>query len=175
HFVGPLALLAEKIQRTSEPAACAEFVNASAQHKNAIAELVAEGLLQVSDVSIEFAARLNDKFRGSGRSGRADVRNKISDGEIGFVADAGNDRNFALENRACNDFFVEGPKIFHRTAATSEDQNVNEFSLIEKSQCADNFFSGAVALHTHGKQRDVHVVKAALQNANDVANGGALG
>ena len=55
HFVGALALLAEQIERTAETAAGAEFVDAAALDKNAIAHLIDESLAQVGDVFVEFA------------------------------------------------------------------------------------------------------------------------
>src|SRR5262249_2889202 len=88
HFIGALALLAKQIERTAEGAAGAEFVHATAENKNAIANLFSERLLQVGDVLIEFAARLHDEFGSSGWSRSADVRDKIGHCEIGFMADA---------------------------------------------------------------------------------------
>src|SRR5690242_20688449 len=91
------------------------------------------------------------------------------------MADAGDDGNCRIENGAGDDFFVEGPEIFHGTTAAREDKDVCKLALVEEAKSANDFLGGAIALNAHGKHGDVHVVKAALENANDVANGGAFG
>src|SRR5215813_660817 len=133
HFIGALAPLAKQFERAAETTACTEFVNAAAQNENAIAHLFDKRFAKIVDVLIEFAAGLHDEFRGSGGSGRANVRDKIGDGEIGFVADTGDDGNFRIENGTSDDLFVEGPEILHRAAAAGENQDIDKFSLIEKS------------------------------------------
>ena len=62
------------------------------------------------------------------------VRDEVGDGEIRFVADAGDHGNERRRNRARNDLFVECPQIFERAAAASEDQHVREFDAIEIAQ-----------------------------------------
>src|SRR5256886_10071786 len=175
HFVGALALLAQKIERTAEAAARTEFMNAAAENEDAITNLIAERLAKVGNMFIEFAARLHDKFGGGAGSGSANVRDKIRDSEIGFVADAGDHGNFRIEDGAGDDFFVEGPEIFDGAAAARKDQNVNKFSLIEKSQRTDNFLGGAFSLHAHGENGEMHIVKTAAQDADDITDGGAFG
>ena len=78
-------------------------------------------------------------------------------------------------NRARDDFLVEGPEIFERAAAAREDQHVGEFRAIEISQGRDDFGGRAFALHFHGIELHVHIGEAALQNAQNVANGRAGG
>src|SRR5437667_8485385 len=117
HFVGALALLAEKIERAAEAAARTEFMNAAAENEDAITNLIAERLAKVGNMFIEFTACLHDKFRGGAGSGGANVRDEVGDGEIGFVADAGDDGNFRIEDGAGDDLFVEGPEILDGAAA----------------------------------------------------------
>src|SRR2546430_1108689 len=175
HFVGALALLAQKIERTAEAAARTEFMDAAAENEDAITNLIAERLAKVGDMFIEFTARLHHEFgRGAG-SGSANVRDKICDSEIGFVADAGDDGNFRIEDGAGDNLFVEGPEVFDGAAAAREHQDVDKFSLIEKSQRTDNFLGGAISLHAHGENGEMHVVKTAAQDANDIADGGTFG
>src|SRR4029077_16939375 len=132
-----------------------------------------ERLAQIGDVLIEFAARLDHELGSCGGSGSANVSDKIGDGEIGFMAHAGDDGNFGSSDGAGERFFVEGPKIFHGTAATRKNQNVHKFFLIEEFQRFDDFRGGAFALDAHRKNRQVHIVKAAAQDADDVADGGS--
>ena len=74
-----------------------------------VAHVVDEMALMFGDVALEFLARADDNFRRGGRSGGAQVRHEIGDGEIGFVADAGDHRNQRRGNRARDNFFVECP------------------------------------------------------------------
>src|SRR6266481_1998246 len=122
---------------------------------------------------IEFAARLHDELGGGGRRGGAHVGDEIGDGEIGFVADSGDYRNFGGEDGAGDFFFVEGPEIFEGAAATREDQYVHHLAAIEELQRADYFRRGAFALDTHGINGEVHIAKASAQDAHHVANRGA--
>src|SRR4029077_5307349 len=70
-------------------------------------------------------------------------------------------------------FFVEGPEIFERATATREDQNVDHLAAIEELQRADDFRGGAFALDAHGINGEVHIAKAAAQDAHHVADRGA--
>lgn len=175
HFVGALALLTEEIERATEAAAGAEFVDTAALDENAVADLIGERLAQVGDVFVEFAARVDDEFGGGGWSGCADIGDKIGDGEIGFVADAGDYGDHALSDSARDGFFVESPEIFERAAAASENQHIDGLFAIEKLESADDFESGAVALHADWIQGEVHVVEAAAQDADYVADCGTRG
>src|SRR6266700_6540759 len=89
HLIGALALLAEKIERAAEARARGKLVDAAGQFQQAVTDQAGEGFAQVGDMLIEFTAGLDDKLGGGGRSGGADIGDKIRDGEIGFVADAG--------------------------------------------------------------------------------------
>src|ERR1700683_946861 len=172
HFVGALALLAEQIERAAETAAGSELVNAATQDQDAISHLFGERSAEFGDLFIEFAPCLDNEFGGSRRRGGAYVGDKVGDGEIGFVADAADDRNRGIGNRARDRFLVERPKIFERTSAASQNQDVYGLLAIEELQGADDLEGGAIALNAHGIQRQVHVVKTASKNAHDVANGG---
>jgi hypothetical protein len=172
-FIGALALLAEQIQWATESAAAREFVNTADQDKYAVTHLLAKSVAQVGDVLIEFAARLHNQFGGGRRGGGADIGDKIGDGEIGFVAYAGNYGNFGGGDGADNFFFIENPEIFERAATARDYQDVYDFSTIEELNSADNFRGGAIALDAHGVQSQMHVAEAAAQDANDIANGGA--
>ena len=112
HFVGALALLAKKVERASEAGAAREFMNAAAENEDAVPHLLRKSAAEVGDVLVELAARLDNQFSGSGGRGSAHIGDEVSDSEISFVADAGDDRNLRVGDGASHDFFVEGPQIF---------------------------------------------------------------
>src|ERR1700726_2085646 len=82
--------------------------------------------LVLGDVPLEFLTRAHAKLRGGRRCGRAQVRDKIGNREIGFVAHTRYHGNFGSENRARNHLLVESPQILERTAATSNDEHVGK-------------------------------------------------
>ena len=67
------------------------------------------------------------ELRGRRRRRRAQVGHEVRDREIGFVADAGNDRHRRCGDRAGQHFFVERPQIFERAAAARDDHDVDAF------------------------------------------------
>ncbi len=113
---------------------------------------------------------MHDQLGGGGGRGGAHVGDEIGDGEIGFVADAGDYGNFRSEDGAREFFFVEGPEIFEGAAAAGEDEHIDHSAAIEELYGAHNFRGGAVALDAHGIDREVHVAKAAAQDAHHIAN-----
>src|SRR5260370_1218844 len=118
HLIGAVALLAEKIERAAEARARGKLVDAARQFQHAVTDQPGEGFAEFGDMLIEFTARLDDKLGGGGWRRSADVGDEVGDGEIGFVADAGDDGNFGGGDGARHRFFVEGPQVFHgaRTA-----------------------------------------------------------
>src|SRR6267154_2264341 len=169
-FIGALALLAQEIERSAKAATAGKFVNAAAELQQAVAHQAGERFLQVGDVLVKFAASLHHDLGGSGRSGGANVGDEIGDGEIGFVADAGNYRNFGGEDGARHLFFVEGPQIFERAAAAREDQHIDHSLAIEELHGAHDFLGGTVTLDAHGIDREMHIAEAASQNADHIAH-----
>src|SRR6266446_3158456 len=174
HLIGALALLAEKIERAAETRARRKLVDAARQFQQAVADQPGKDFAQVGDMLIEFTAGLNDKLGGRGRSGGADIGDEVRDGEIGFVADAGDDGNLGGGDGARHGFFVEGPQIFHGAATAREDENVHESLLIEKFQGFDDFFGGAFALDAHGVENEMNILETAAKNADNVADRSTL-
>src|SRR5690349_22218380 len=109
-------------------------MNAAAEDENSVAHLLGESAAKIGDVVVEFTAGLHDELGGGGRRGGANVGDEIGDGEIGFVADAGDDRNLRLGDGAGDDFFIESPQIFERTAAANEHEHVHELFGVKEFQ-----------------------------------------
>ena len=94
HFISALALLAQEIEGAAEPSARGKLVDMAGEFQQAIADQSSQRFAQVGNVLVKFATGLNDQFRGGRRGRSTDVSDEIGDGEIGFVADAGDHRNF---------------------------------------------------------------------------------
>ncbi len=67
-----------------------------------------------------------DELGGGGGSGGAQVRGEVGDGEVGFMADGGDDGQARGGDGAGNALGVEGGQVFKRASAAGEDDDVDE-------------------------------------------------
>jgi hypothetical protein len=109
HFIGSLTLLAKQVERAAETSASSERVNAAGRFQESITNQTGESFAKIEDMFVEFAARVDDELSGCGGRGSANVGDEIGDGEISFVANAGNYGNGTRKDGASDGFFVEGP------------------------------------------------------------------
>ncbi len=111
----------------------ARFGAADGQMRQPLAglqELEARGAFQAMRLRCEMLGDLvlglGDELGCGGGRGRAQVGDKVRDGEVGFVSDRGNDGQPRRSNGARDLLAVEGGKIFKRTAAAGEHDEVDE-------------------------------------------------
>src|SRR3984957_13666630 len=127
------------------------------------------------NVPLEFVAGADHDFGGGRGRRRAQVGDKIGDGEIGFMADAGDDGNYGFGNRAGHRLFVESPQIFEGTSAAGQNQHVDGFDAVEIPQGLHDFHRRARALNLDREQADLGVGESPFQYAQDVANSRSSG
>ena len=113
------------------------------------------------------------RFRCTRRRRRAHVRNEISDREVHLVADAAHNWNRAGVNGARDDFFMEGPQVFERSAAASQDENVALGSSRCEANCPRDLRRRRRALHGNGVDQHGNRAEAPLQYMQDVTNRGS--
>ncbi len=93
-------------------------------------ELEAGGALETvgvgGDVLGELVLGFGDELGGGGRSGGAEVGGEVGDGEVGFVADGGDDGETGGDDGAGDALGVEGGEVFKRAAAAGQDDEVDE-------------------------------------------------
>src|ERR1700693_764103 len=152
-----------------------QIARAMPQFRKVVAHLMDETPGTLSEMIFELLARAYDNFSGSGRSGSADIGNKIRNGEIALVADASNHSNFRRCDRAHNNFFVEGPQILERAASARDDDYFHGFHAIEMLERGYNFTRCEITLNLHRVQHHMRVRKSPLQNAENVHDGGTSG
>ena len=63
--------------------------------------------------------------RCAGRRCSASVGDEITDGEIGFVSDAADNRDARLEYGERDGLFVECPQVFERSATAANDEHID--------------------------------------------------
>src|ERR1043166_6814245 len=99
-----------------------------AEHVGFVGELLPGQLAHsTGDLGDELATReyaFGDDFSSGAGRRRADIGDKIADGEINFVPDGRDDWQRRFEDCSCHYFFVEGPEIFQTAAATSEEDKI---------------------------------------------------
>ena len=109
--------------------------------------------------------------RGGGR--RAPVGDEVRNREVDLVPDAGDQRNRAAMNRACDRFVVEAPQILDRTAPSSEHEHVALRSRGDALEHLRDSGRRPAALNGNRVQDCVHAGKAPPHHGQDVAQGGA--
>ena len=119
-LVRQLPVAAQQIFQAAKSDVRCQFLQMVPRLQQNVAHPPRNSVLQVGQVPLKFLSRLHDDFRGGRGRGRAHVRHKIGNREIGFVAHAADDRDGAGGNRARHRFLVERPQIFERSAAARQ-------------------------------------------------------
>ena len=121
----------------------------------------------------QLARRGNELGRGGGRR-RTEIGAEVGDGEVGFMADAADDRHRALHDRARQRLVVEGPEILDRAAAAHQQDHVHlRPQRVERMQRAHQFPRRAGALHGGRCQHDGNVRHAPPQGCDHVMQRGS--
>src|SRR6202030_3982617 len=89
-------------------------------------------------------------------------------------ADRGDHGNCGSGDGAGKALAVEGGEIFGRASAAGDDNHLNAAELIEQTDASGYFKRGGVALDLGGEDQQVYRTMAALQDVENVAQGGTL-
>ena len=157
--VEPLKRVIEPLAETIEHCSHARFDAADGQvcePLTGLQKLEARGAFQAvrlrGQMFGDLVLRLGDEFGCSGRCGRAQVGDKVGDGEVGFVSNRRNNRKAARCNGACNLLAVEGGQIFKRSAAAREHNEVDRPVRVQLGEGGFNFCGRGFALHGDGSR-----------------------
>ena len=80
----------------------------------------------VGKVLGDFVLSFSDEFGGGGGRGGTEVGGEVGNGEVGFVADGGDDGELAGDDGAGDALGVEGGEVFKRATAAGEDDEIDE-------------------------------------------------
>ena len=98
-------------------------------------ELEADGALEAlkldGQVICNFVVSLGDEFGGGRRRRRAQVGGEVGDGEVGFVANGGDDGQAGGNNGARHALAVESGQVFKRSAAAGKDNQIDEAAGVQ--------------------------------------------
>jgi len=148
-FVGLLPMAPQQILQPPEADVGRQFFQVMPILEQEITRALRDFMLEFPQVALKFFARFHDDLSSGRWRGRAHIRDKIRDREIGFVTHSTDDWYRACRNRARHGLFVERPQILDRSAAAREENHVHHFLAVEIFQRRDNFLRRAVALHAH--------------------------
>src|SRR6266481_8163635 len=119
----------------------------------AVQQLPAQRARATIDLALEIYDIRDNQFGGSARGRRAQICDKIANGEIDFVTDSRDDWHGGMEYRASDDLFIELPQIFDAaTTARGHDKIDRGKYLIRRGELANghcNFLCCAGSLHAH--------------------------
>jgi hypothetical protein len=115
---------------------------------------------------------IDDRWRtqlGRGRRRRRPkIRHVVDECPIGFVPNAGNDRDAARENGANDAFVVETPEVVRRTPAAGEDDHLGAAVALECPERGDDARRCCFALNRAGRQQELDQWIASAEDVLDV-------
>ena len=85
-----------------------------------------EAVRLIGEVLGDLVLSFSDELGGGGGGWGAEVGGKVGDGEVGFVANGGDDGEFAGDDGAGYALGVEGSEVFERASAAGEDDEIDE-------------------------------------------------
>ncbi len=94
----------------------------------------------------------DDPLGSARRGGGAQVRTEVGDREIDFMSDAGDDRHARAGDGPGHNLFVEGPEIFYRPAAATEDDEIDQLLPVGEIEGGGDFLPGTLALDPDRQQ-----------------------
>ena len=109
-------------------------------------ETLVEGLDAIGDV----VQRGGDQLGGGGGRGGAQVGDEVGDGEVGLVADGGDDGKLGGGDGFGEEFGVEGRQVFERAAAAGDDDEVGVAGAIEICDAGGDFGGSGFSLNERG-------------------------
>ena len=112
----------------------------------------------------------NHQFGRRRGGGRAHVRGKIGDGEVDFMADAGDDRDGRGHDGARQALIVECPEVFQGPAAPGQDQDLALGAAAGELECRNDLHRRLRALHRYRIDQHGRRGKAPRQHMQDVAD-----
>ena len=125
--------------------------------------------------SQQFQTHRHRQFSRSTWGWCAYIRNKINQCRISFMTHSGNQRNLRGRRCACNDFFIEPPKILNRPPATRNDQQIwprqspSRCHRIEPGNSARHFGGAIGPLHRNRPNQDF-TRETVTQTVQNIAN-----
>ena len=138
-------------------------------HQQPVSHCPRQTLAQCLSLFLNFLSRTDHQFRRRRGSRRSQVGNKINDGEVGFMPDRRDDRNFRSRNGASETFMVECRQIFRRSSAPGHDNHIYIAGFVEIANAGRDFKGRRFALHLRWKDQNPRRIVPPSKHIQDVA------
>ena len=117
-----------------------------------------------------------DELGGGRWGGGAEVGDEVGDGEVGLVADGGDDGQMRGGDGAGEGLVVEGGEVFDGASAAGDEDEVGAFEvLVEPADAGNDAARTGRSLHDGGVDEEVEAGVAAADDGDDVADDGPGG
>ena len=130
-----------------------------------------EGVYTVSDI----VQGGGDEFGGGRGRGSAQIGDEVCDGEVGLVADGGDDGKLGVEDGLGEELGVERCEVFERAAAAGNDDDVDGARAVEVCDAGGDFRGSPFALDECRVEQHMEAGVAAIDDVDEVADDGAGG
>ena len=81
-------------------------------------------------------------------------------------------RDFRSSHRSYRNFFVKGPQILDRTAATPHNQDISQFFAVKEFNSRSNFRRSVLALHLNRIKQKLYALISPARHCYDVTHSG---
>src|SRR6266487_774495 len=122
------ALITVDLVRETTLQSLARMIQSLLHLADSVQQLPRERARATIDTPLKIAKIWHNQFCGSTRSRRAQVSDKIADGEIDFMANCRDNWHSRMKYCSCDNFFVELPQVLD-AAATARDHDQIEGGL----------------------------------------------
>jgi len=130
-----------------------------------------KSLVKMRKVLCQAMFGFNHQLCRSGGRWRAQIGDKVGNGEIRLMANGRDHRNRRTENGSRQRFIVERSQVFNGAAAARDDNHVHGFGAVEMPDARRNFLSRRFALHLRGINLYANIFMATGQNVEHVLQG----
>src|SRR5215472_2883215 len=125
----------------------AEFLEPLPLQHQPITNAMLQATRESADLFFEVLSRRNHQLRRCRRSRGPQVSDKVGDGEIGLMANGGDEREFRRSDYACQPFIVESGEVFERAASPRDDYHIYFARLVEVANTRGDFAWGCFPLN----------------------------
>ncbi len=138
-----------------------------------------DAALEGVDALFDAVLRGGDELGGGGGGGGAEVGDEVGDGEVGLVADGGDDGELRGGDGAGEGLVVEAGEVFEGASAAGDEDEVDVVMpggwRLNQRMPAATLAGQLRALHDGGVDEEVEAGVAAADDGDDVADDGAGG
>ncbi len=141
----------------------------------AITNCANQALIEGVDAVRDFVESSRDEFGSGRRSGSAQVRDEVGNGEVGLMADRRDDRNVRICDGLGKEFRIKRREVFERASATCNDDDVDRSGPVEICNAGADLGCRSLALNQGRIEQNLKAGMTAIDDVDEVADHSAGG